>query len=208
MATIQWSTLTRAVVIAIGIILAGWLFYIAGPIIGPLIIAALLAYVLNPLVRLVQAWARLSRKWSVPIVYFSGLALLVTIPSMLAPAAIKLIRNFLGRLVNVETQLATYLGEPVTFVARVVENFRVGVGVGGDQCQAVAYLAGEVQLHAARANLAGGLHVIAGSHHYVFLDDIEQGQIQAEIRSQVVFGSHFIAAPFLGVEGLTGVDAA
>jgi predicted PurR-regulated permease PerM len=116
--TTQWNTLTRAVVIGVGLVLIGWLLYVMWPLLTPLIIAALLAYVLNPLVKLVQKWTRLSRKWAVPVVYFSVLALMVTIPSALAPVAIKRLNSFFSGLMNVEVQLEALLAEPVRFAGQ------------------------------------------------------------------------------------------
>ena len=47
----QWSTFTRAVVVGVSLIVLVFLFYAIHPMIGPIIIAALLAYVLNPIVK-------------------------------------------------------------------------------------------------------------------------------------------------------------
>lgn len=119
----QWNTLTRTVTIAIGLVLMGWLLYAIQPILAPVIIAALLAYVLRLLVELVQTRTRLSRKWATPIVYFSSLALMVIVPSVLTPVVIKFIRSFSGRLVNIENQLETLLAQPVVFAG---QKFHLG----------------------------------------------------------------------------------
>jgi predicted PurR-regulated permease PerM len=92
-----------------------WLIYTLRPLIEPLIIAALVAYILNPLVRLVQSRTRLGHKWSVSLVYFSGLALLIIIPSALAPIAIRQVRSLSGNLAYIETQLETALTQPLNF---------------------------------------------------------------------------------------------
>lgn len=114
--TIKWNIFTRAVVIGVSLVFIGWLLYTIRPIIDPLVIAALLAYVLNPLVGLVQTRARLTRKWAVSLVYFSGLALLVIIPSVLAPIAIDQARGLSDDLVNIERELEAALAQPVTLV--------------------------------------------------------------------------------------------
>ena len=74
----QWSNLTRTVVITVGLVLIGWLLYAFRPLVGPLIIAALLVYTLNPLVNVVQRRSRWNRKWAVPLVYLVGLTVVVT----------------------------------------------------------------------------------------------------------------------------------
>jgi predicted PurR-regulated permease PerM len=114
----QWGNLTRTVVITVLLVLIGWLLYAFQPLVSPLIIAALLAYALNPLVDVVQQRGRLSRKWAVPFVYLSGLILVVTIISALAPVAVGRLSSFLTRLVNVETQLEALLDEPIVFAGQ------------------------------------------------------------------------------------------
>lgn len=110
----QWSNFTRAAVIGISLILIGWLIYAIRPIINPLIIAALVAYVLHPLVNLVQTRTRVGHKWAVSLVYFSCLILLIVIPSALTPVAIRQIQGLSGSLINIEAQLETALAKPVS----------------------------------------------------------------------------------------------
>lgn len=109
----RWSTLTRVVVLSISLILIGWLVYVMRLFISPLIVAGLLAYVLNPLVRQLQIRARLAHKWAVPLVYFSCLALLIVIPSILAPVAVRQARGLSDDLVTIEAQLEAALAKPV-----------------------------------------------------------------------------------------------
>lgn len=114
----QWSNFTRIVVTVVVLVLVGWLLYVFQPLVSPLIIAALLAYTLNPLVDVAQRRGRLSRKWAVPLVYLVGLILVVTIISILAPVVVGQLSNFLTRLVNVETQLEALLSEPIIFAGQ------------------------------------------------------------------------------------------
>ncbi len=116
--TTQWSHFTRAVVISLSLILIGWLVYVIRPIINPLIVAALLAYILNPLVGLVQTGTRLERKWAVSLVYFSGLTLLIVIPSILTPIAIRQIRGLSDHLLDIEIHLETTLARPVSIAGQ------------------------------------------------------------------------------------------
>ncbi len=111
----QWSDLTRTVVIAVSLILLGWLLYTFRPLVSPLIIAMLLAYMVNPLVVRVQRRTRFQRKWAVAIVYFCGLALIITTASILTPVAVRRVSSFITRLVDVETKLETVLAEPLIF---------------------------------------------------------------------------------------------
>jgi predicted PurR-regulated permease PerM len=113
-----WSNLTRTIVITVGLVLIGWLLYAFRPLVGPLIIAALLAYTLNPLVNVVQRRSRLNRKWAVPLVYLVGLTVVMTIISLLTPVVVGRLSDFLTGLVNVETQLETLLDKPIVFAGQ------------------------------------------------------------------------------------------
>jgi len=114
----QWSNFTRAVVISISLLVIGWLVYAMRPLITPLIIAALLAYILHPLVKLVQTRTRLGHTWGVSLVYFSGLTLLIVIPSVLAPIAIRQIKGLSSHLVNIETRLEAALAKPISLAGQ------------------------------------------------------------------------------------------
>ena len=114
----QWNNLTRTIVIAVILVLIGWLLYAFQPLVSPLIIAALLAYTLNPLVNVVQQRGHLSRKWAVPLVYLVGLIVIIIIISVLTPVAVARLSSFLTRLVNVETQLEALLDKPIFFAGQ------------------------------------------------------------------------------------------
>jgi predicted PurR-regulated permease PerM len=89
----------------------------------PLIIAILLAYVLNPIVKLMQTRARLPHSWAVPFVYFSCLTLLIVIPSILAPVAVRQLTGLSTYLIQIETELETYLANPI-----ILFNQRIYLG--------------------------------------------------------------------------------
>ena len=109
----QWSIFTRAVVTVISLVFIGLLVYTISPMIGPLIITVLLAYVLNPLVKLMTTWTRLPHKWAVFVVYFSCLTLLIVIPSVLAPVAVRQLTGLSTYLINIETRLEAALANPI-----------------------------------------------------------------------------------------------
>ena len=72
----EWSRPTRYFIAALIFFLGIIFLYQARALISPLAIAALLAYVLNPLVTFVNKQARLSRTWVVALVYLISLAAL------------------------------------------------------------------------------------------------------------------------------------
>lgn len=112
----EWSTFTRAVVAAVSLILLGLFIWVIHPMIEPIIIAVLLAYILHPVVKLVLKGTRLPHTWAVAVVYFSCLTLLIVIPSILAPVAIRQATGLSTYLVQIETELEELLANPIVFL--------------------------------------------------------------------------------------------
>jgi predicted PurR-regulated permease PerM len=88
--------------------------WVIHPMIEPMIIALLLAYILNPLVKLVLKGTRLPHAWAVALVYFSCLTLLIVIPSVLAPVAVRQVIGLSTYLTQIEAQLEELLANPIT----------------------------------------------------------------------------------------------
>lgn len=116
----QWSLFARAVAVAVTLTVIGLFFYVIRPMIGPIIIAALIAYVLNPLVRLSKVRLRLSHQWAVPLVYFSCLALFIVIPSTLTPLAINQASDLSIYLTDIEAQLEEVLANPIVLLGQEI----------------------------------------------------------------------------------------
>lgn len=121
----QWSSTTRIIVASVGLIVLGLMFYFARPLIGPTIVAALLAYVLNPLVKLVKKRARLPHKVAVSLVYFLTLAVLIATPSTLIPVLINQIRSVSGYLAGVERQVEALLARQVDILGEPIHLDRL-----------------------------------------------------------------------------------
>lgn len=84
----KWSTQTRIFVISILLILfVAFLVYIR-VLLRPLVIAALLAFMLYPIASFIEKRTRLSQKASGIIVFFLFIALLSTIPAVVTPTVI------------------------------------------------------------------------------------------------------------------------
>ena len=72
-----WSTTTKALVALVTITLLALLFWRFTSLLQPLLIAAILAYLLNPLISLLTARSRLGRGGATVIVYLLLLVLLM-----------------------------------------------------------------------------------------------------------------------------------
>jgi predicted PurR-regulated permease PerM len=79
----QWSASLRYLVFGLLALLAAVLLWSIRSVLEPLIIAAFIAYLINPAINLLVERRRMSRKVSVNLVYFITLAVLVATPATL-----------------------------------------------------------------------------------------------------------------------------
>jgi len=104
-----WSRTNRYYVLTLIIAIGIWFLVVARELVGPLVVAALLAYVLNPAVAFVNGRTKLPRKWVVPLVYLVSLSILITLAVIFAPIipeqTARLIRELQTIIVELETGL-------------------------------------------------------------------------------------------------------
>lgn len=113
----EWSTTTRYFVFAL--VLAGCIWFItaAQALIGALAISALLAYLLNPIVTVVNERARVARSLVVFFVYLLSLAAIVTVTIIFVPAIPEQTASFLAEMQQLMTQTQEeYLSEPIVIL--------------------------------------------------------------------------------------------
>jgi predicted PurR-regulated permease PerM len=84
----SWSPQIRYIVFVILLILLAALIYYARALIGPLVIAALVAYLLDPAVSFFITKLHFKRKFAVPFVYVLFIAFLASIPAIFTPILI------------------------------------------------------------------------------------------------------------------------
>ena len=116
----EWSPLTRVIVISICLLLTGLFIYLIRPLIGPLIVAALVAYVLNLTVKWLKSRTQLQHTWAVSIVYILFLALFIATPGILVPVLIGQFRTLSRELSVIEAQIEAYLTTPVVLLDRII----------------------------------------------------------------------------------------
>lgn len=109
----NWNLSTKYIVLSLVFSAVIATVYFARPLIGPLVISGLLAFVLAPLVDKLAAYRRLKRDTAVIIVYLIFLALLIAVPSIVAPLAINQILNLSIDLLTIEVQVEEFLSRPI-----------------------------------------------------------------------------------------------
>lgn len=109
----QWSEAFRYVVgILYFLAFVAFLFY-AHDAVRNLVIAAFVAYLINPAVEYLAAQTRMSRTAAVNVVYFTSLILLVGVPATLTPILYEEAKNVVQDLLALSNQLSQTLSKPV-----------------------------------------------------------------------------------------------
>ena len=109
----QWSLAFRYIVgILFFIAVIAFIFY-AREAIRNLVIAAFVAYLINPAVDYLSKRMIMTRTAAVNFVYFSSLILLVGVPSTLAPIFYDEAQIVIQDLLNLSNQISTTLSQPV-----------------------------------------------------------------------------------------------
>lgn len=112
----RWSNPTRYTVLIIILFLLTTFLYLIRSLIGPLIIAALLAYMLYPLAKRLEGRIRGRYALSVSLVYFPFLIILIATPGIVIPILIRQFQTLSGELFQVITQIEVLLARSVTFL--------------------------------------------------------------------------------------------
>jgi predicted PurR-regulated permease PerM len=111
-----WSGTNRYLALVVALAGLVWLLFAVRALIGPLIMAALLAYVLNPAVTLIKTRTQLRHGVSVSLVYFLFLAVLVVTLVIFVPIVVNQSRRVALELQVVKVRLEDALVGPVTFL--------------------------------------------------------------------------------------------
>jgi predicted PurR-regulated permease PerM len=129
-----WSSTTRLVVslvlLALGISLAIWAF----PMIQALLIAVLVAILLDPMVRWTMQKLHLSRALAASLVYFLLLLLIIAIPATFGTLAYSQIANFNTDLQSAIIEIEKWISQPVVLFGfdlsprNIIQNFGASAG--------------------------------------------------------------------------------
>jgi predicted PurR-regulated permease PerM len=104
-----WNIQTRYIMLVIVLLVTAAVVYYARALIAPIMVSALLAYVLDPAVELLMRHTRQSRKLAVPLVYAAFLIFLAAIPAIFAPVIYAQLDAIQVEIVNFQVALANFL---------------------------------------------------------------------------------------------------
>lgn len=83
--------------ILVGLLVAGWLVWLLGPVLTPFFISILIAYMLNPLVGWLEDW-KMRRDVAVSLVFLLAFLLIALVLLIVIPVLVREVADFLGRL--------------------------------------------------------------------------------------------------------------
>jgi predicted PurR-regulated permease PerM len=107
-----WSPTLRYLVFGIALILLVVGVWFIRSILQPIIIAAFIAYLINPAVNLLTQRTHMSRRLAVGLVYFITLAVLIGTPSTLTPIFFDQIKLEITEVGNITNQIIAWLSNP------------------------------------------------------------------------------------------------
>ncbi len=111
-----WSSTTRVLVIAALLVAGVGLAVVASPLLLSIGLAAILAYLLNPLVNRLAHRTRLSRSGAAAVVFGLVLLALIGIPVGVGTAVVNQIDNLSTDLLAAITQIEEWLFQPITIL--------------------------------------------------------------------------------------------
>ncbi len=116
----RWSTATRFFVVALMLLLFGVVIYWIRPLLSPLIIAGLTAYLLYPLVERLNRHPRFSYKTAVLLTYLPFVAILIATPSTLIPLLVRQLRTLSDELQLILLEIEALASNPIVILDRTI----------------------------------------------------------------------------------------
>jgi predicted PurR-regulated permease PerM len=158
-----WNIQTRYFILVILLLITAVVIYYARPLIAPLMVAALLAYVLDPAVELFMRRTGQTRRLVVPLVYAGFLIALAAIPAIFTPVIYAQLDAIQSEVIHFQESLETFL----------VQTNLTGIFQVDDISEIFSFLYNPAQIFgvmlAATENLAWIL-IIAVTTFYILLD--------------------------------------
>ena len=111
----QWSLSVRYMVFGVVFLLCGVLLWYIRSVLEPLIVAAFIAYLINPAVNFITRRTRLSRSGAVNLVYIVTLVLFIGTPASLTSLFFDEVTQVITDVLNLFNQMIVWLEKPSLF---------------------------------------------------------------------------------------------
>jgi predicted PurR-regulated permease PerM len=173
-----WSKALRYLALVgliVGVVVLVWYFK---AIFNPLAIAALLAYVLYPIVKFLAKRKRISRRSAVVIVYILSLLLLASTPAIITPmvvSQVRLLSEYIESMVTHYSELRTTSVQLMNWTLDLAEFLPEVPAISSDMLSPLA--GGVVAVVGAVTKNFLSVMVILVSYYYFLLDGYRLGKI-------------------------------
>ncbi len=124
----RWSTTTK-VIVSVGMLaISLYLLYRFSAVIAPMVLAGILAYLLNPVVTFIETRLRMPRGLATALVYVLLIGLLSLLPIILVPELVDQIDNLVTNFQSIIQDIEGFLGREVVIgsytinVAQIIER--------------------------------------------------------------------------------------
>jgi len=117
----EWSQPARYFALTLVIVFLVFIIYLAREMIGWLILAGVIAYLLYPFVSLLQRRFNLKRRTASNVVYFASLALMIALPIVLVPILSHQTTEITFDLQQILAQAQQYLAKPIIIAGVVLD---------------------------------------------------------------------------------------
>ncbi|HBX68767.1 MAG TPA: hypothetical protein DEH25_05135 [Chloroflexi bacterium] len=115
-----WNLATRYYVLTIVLLLFGLLAWTTRDLFAQLMVAGLIAYLLNPLVNFVVKRTRFAHRGAVNLVYFLSLGLLISVPAVLVPVLLSEIETLSQDLLSIVYRFQSVSVQPIVIGGFVI----------------------------------------------------------------------------------------
>ena len=165
----QWSPRARYFVLILLIVfLLATAWYIR-PLFTPLLIAALFAYVLNPVVDFLEEKARLKHKLAVNLTYFLTLAVIVSVPATVVPIAVREVQELTTDLSDLPNFVQGLLEETIVIGGLTLSLSSLGIELAEPLSKIIEWVPENTikLIEATSRQVAWLLVIIITSYHFI-----------------------------------------
>lgn len=113
----EWSETTKRTVAIAGVLIGLFVLYISRSVLPFIVVAAILAFLLNPVVMFLHSRLRMPHWLAVVLTYLLLLIVIVLLPLILTPAVIDAVRD-------IDIDIVDLLGRTTTWLQRSLESIR------------------------------------------------------------------------------------
>jgi predicted PurR-regulated permease PerM len=111
----SWSISKRFGFLVVVLVIAG-IFYLVRPLIGPLLLSAVLAYILNPIAYLLDIKLRLPHKFAIWLTFLLFISVVVVTPVLLTPILVEQVTTLNISVADIEAKLGISLDQNISLL--------------------------------------------------------------------------------------------